>query len=151
MEPYARKYPLFALCGLNCGLCPRFHTDGTSRCPGCGGEDFHLKHPACHVITCNRKHDSVEFCFQCGEYPCKRYSSPSPVDSFITYRNVLADFEKARRNMGTYRKELDTKVTILRELLDNYNDGRRKNFYCLAVNLMPLPQLKEIMKVLIRR
>ena len=35
---YDREYPLFSACGLNCGLCPRFYTDGESRCPGCGAK-----------------------------------------------------------------------------------------------------------------
>gem|GEM_PF-3991072 len=36
MEYKVRSYPLFSDCGLNCGLCPRYYTDGASRCPGCG-------------------------------------------------------------------------------------------------------------------
>jgi len=34
MEYKQREYPLFSACGLNCGLCPRYHTDGISKCPG---------------------------------------------------------------------------------------------------------------------
>ncbi|HCP15088.1 MAG TPA: hypothetical protein DIT32_04865, partial [Peptococcaceae bacterium] len=64
MKEYVRAYPLFSLCGLNCGLCPRYHTEGESRCPGCGGPAFHLKHPSCAVITCSRKHGGVEHCCQ---------------------------------------------------------------------------------------
>jgi hypothetical protein len=33
MKEYYRNYPLFSLCGLNCGLCPRYHTQGESKCP----------------------------------------------------------------------------------------------------------------------
>lgn len=55
MKEYKREYSLFSLCGLNCGLCPHYQTNGISKCPGCGGQDFHLKHPTCAVITCNRK------------------------------------------------------------------------------------------------
>jgi hypothetical protein len=147
MEEYNRKYPLFSLCGLNCGLCPRYQTDGTSQCPGCGGPDFHLKHPTCAVITCNRKHDNVEYCFQCSSYPCKRYSERSKVDSFITYKNVIYDFEKARKiGIERYQEELDEKVNILEFLIANYNDGRKKSFYCLAVNLISLPDLENIIE-----
>ena len=146
MEVYKREYPLFSLCGLNCGLCPRYQTSGSSKCPGCGGQDFHLKHPACSVITCNRKHDNVEYCFQCAFYPCKKYCKVSEVDSFITYQYVITDFEKAN-NIGieAYRMELNQKEIILRFLIDNYNDGRKKNYYCIAVNLLSLADLKNIM------
>lgn len=41
LKEYKREYPSFALYGLNCGLCPRYHTKGESKCHGCGGQDFH--------------------------------------------------------------------------------------------------------------
>ncbi len=142
-----RSYPEFALCGLNCGLCPRYHTDGPSRCPGCGGPDFHLKRPSCSVITCSRKHGDVEFCFQCSEYPCPRYTRPNKQDSFVTYRNVASDFERARRSgLKAYRKQLDRKIEILKSLLRECDDGRHKSYYCLAVNLLDLPVLERIWK-----
>lgn len=145
MKEYKRKYPLFSLCGLNCGLCPRFHTSGASKCPGCGGTNFHLKHPACAVITCNNKHDRVEYCFQCSSYPCEKYSAPSEYDSFISYQNVLADLHKAdRKGIDQYKTELNKKIHILEYLISRYNDGRRKNYYCIAVNLLKLADIREI-------
>jgi hypothetical protein len=146
MEPYARKDASFALCGLNCRLCPRFHTDGSSRCPGCGGADFSSKHPTCPVITCSKKHDFVEYCFECSEYPCKRYSTTSKVDSFMSYRNVIQNFSKAKKDIRQYLQDLKQKYGILLELISNYNDGRSKGFYCLVVDLLPLSELTTILK-----
>ena len=145
MEEYKRTTPLFSLCGLNCGLCPRYRTQGDSQCPGCGGPDFRLKHPTCAVITCSRKHGNVEYCFQCSAYPCERYSRKGDHDSFISYRNVITDFNKAK-SLGTdqYIAELQEKIEILEYLLGTFNDGRRKAFYCNAVNLLPLSDLREI-------
>jgi hypothetical protein len=75
MEIYIRKNPDFSLCGLNCALCPNFyiHTDGKFKYPGCGGEFFFEKHPSCAIITCSKKHNNIDFCFNCEEYPYKRY------------------------------------------------------------------------------
>jgi hypothetical protein len=149
MQEYKRENPLFSLCGLNCGLCPRYHMDGTSKCPGCGGDDFHLKHPACAVITCNKKHNNVEYCFQCTLYPCGKYSSVSTADSFITYQNVLSDFMKARKHgLEKYFSELSIKMDFLDFLLENFNDGRKKNFFCIALNLLALQDLTEIETIL---
>ena len=144
MAEYTRKHPCFSLCGLNCCLCPRYHTDGSSKCPGCGGIDFSLKHPSCAVITCNKKHDNVEFCFDCSSYPCKKYQEPSKADSFITYKNVLQDQADAKTNLLNYLNTLEKKRDILSELIANYNDGKSKGFYCMAVNLLPLSMLEEI-------
>ncbi|MBN1698781.1 MAG: DUF3795 domain-containing protein [Spirochaetales bacterium] len=146
MKLYTRTYPLFSLCGLNCGLCPRYQTEGSSKCPGCGGPDFHLKHPSCPVITCSRKHDNVEYCFQCRSYPCERYKNTGTLDSFITYKNVLADLEKAERDLDAYKSVLTEKIMILEKLVKTYNDGRKKNYYCIAVNLLELVDVKNIMK-----
>lgn len=146
MEEYKRAAPLFSLCGLNCGLCPRYQTQGDSKCPGCGGTDFHLKHPTCAVITCSKKHGSVEYCFECPSYPCDRYSRIGDADSFISYRSVITDFAKAKTDgVEQYMTELQEKIAILEFLLSTCNDGRRKAFYCNAVNLLTLPDLREIM------
>jgi len=144
MEEYQRKYASFSLCGLNCCLCPRFHTDGSSKCPGCGGIEFSMKHPTCAVVSCNKKHDEVEFCYECSSYPCKRYQVQSKVDSFITYQNVLQDQAAAKIDIDNYLRDLQKKEDILVDLIANYNDGKSKGFYCLAVNLLPLSALDKI-------
>jgi hypothetical protein len=53
---------------------------------------------------------------------------------------------KRRDEIGTeeYQKEQGEKADILKWLLDNYNDGRKKSFFCLAVNLLELEDLKTI-------
>lgn len=145
MKEYKREYPLFSLCGLNCGLCPRYQSEGTSRCPGCGGKDFHQQHPSCAVITCSKKHGAVEYCFQCNDYPCDRYKGPSEKDSFITYRNRIDDMQRAiDGGVEQYQAELNEKIAFLEYLISNYNDGRKKNFFCLAVNLLDLADLNDI-------
>ena len=144
MEARLRKHPEFAVCGLNCGLCPRYHTDGPSRCPGCEGADFYEKHPACGVISCSKRHGGVEFCYECSAYPCERFSREGEEDSFISYRNVLSDFEAARSGgLAAYLRNLHRKMEILEYLIGNVNDGRRKSFYCMAANLLPLEDLEE--------
>jgi len=55
MEYKIRSYPQFSACGLNCGLCPRYHTSGITRCPGCAGENFLMKHPSCGVLSCSQR------------------------------------------------------------------------------------------------
>lgn len=146
LNDYKRRQARFALCGLNCGLCPRYHTSGSSRCPGCGGDNFNCLHPTCAIITCAKKHHTVEYCCLCEEYPCVRYSKNSEIDSFITYQNVLKDFSHMRL-VGelNYLDQLDRKIAILELLLNKYNDGRHKNFYCLAVNLLDLADIEELM------
>ena len=75
-----------------------------------------------------------------GENKCK-------IDSFITHQNMMKDFEKANAiGIKAYQKELNEKIDILNTLLSNYNDGRRTNFFCIAVNLLELKDIKNVMK-----
>ena len=148
MEATSRKNPLFSACGLNCGLCPRFYTEGSSRCPGCGGENFSLKHPACGVLSCSRR-NQVEVCCLCDEFPCNRFEGADEYDSFITHKNQIKDLNRAK-NLGLkrYEAELDEKIALLKHLLTKFDDGRRKGFFCLAVNLLPLKELIDTLQLL---
>lgn len=57
--------------------------------------------------------------------------------------------EKAKKlGMETYQAELDEKISLLAELLNQYDDGRRKSFFCLAVNLLDLQSVRSIVKQL---
>lgn len=140
MKNYKRYYPLFSLCGLNCGLCP-MHL--SNHCPGCGGGEGHQ---SCAIVRCSQQHDGIEYCYMCDEYPCQKYDGVTLFDSFITHKNMLKDLEKVK-NIGleSYQTELTEKIDILKYLLDNYNDGRRKSFFCTAVNLLELQDIKGVM------
>ncbi|MGE0074223.1 MAG: DUF3795 domain-containing protein [Sphaerochaetaceae bacterium] len=102
-------------------------------------------HPTCPIIRCSERHGNVEYCHQCGSYPCERYQETPATDSFITYVPRLADQRRALEfGMDAYRQELDEKIDILKHLLAMYDDGRCKGFYCLAVNLLDLETLRDI-------
>ena len=146
MKQYTRVTPQFSLCGLNCCLCPRFRTTGSSRCPGCGGEDFHEKHPPCGIISCSQRHNGVEYCFQCNEYPCNRYTGLNEKDSFISYLHVPMDMDTAKdAGLENYLDQLSKKSHILDILLDEWDNGRLKSYFCLAVNVLPLLDLEIAM------
>ena len=144
MEYTLRDYPQFSACGLNCGLCPRYHTEGTSRCPGCAGEGFSEVHPPCGILSCCER-KGLAYCFLCQAFPCKKYDGVDLSDSFISHKNQFKDLEKAKElGMEAYKAELDEKIEILEDLLENYNDGRRKNLFCIAVNLLELQDIHRV-------
>jgi len=83
----------------------------------------------------------------CNEYPCKKYDGEGVVDSFITHKNIFRDANKANQiGIEAYKAELDSKIKVLEELLENYDDGRRKSFYCLAVNLLEQDDINVVME-----
>ncbi|MCB8611537.1 DUF3795 domain-containing protein, partial [Faecalibacillus faecis] len=89
MKNFKRDNLLFSLCGLNCGLCP-MKIDGY--CPGCGGG---AGNQSCKIARCSMEHGGIEYCFQCGKYPCEKYEGIDEFDSFITHQKRRTDFERA--------------------------------------------------------
>lgn len=143
---HMKVHPEIGCCGIQCGLCPRYHTIGASRCPGCAGKDFSLKHPSCSIITCCVKNKGHETCADCGDLPCTKIASWDKADSFVTHKNTLTNLRAiAKHGISEHVKELRARMKILRQLLHRYDDGRSKSFYCLAANLLPLRSLKGVM------
>ena len=147
-----KKYPIVGACGLNCGLCLRYHTGGTSRCPGCCGTDFWEKMPGCGLITCCVKQRGLETCAQCiGWTECERVArlldSAKYHDSFISYRPLAANFAFIQKNgiEEFVRLEIE-KQKFLRYLLGNYNEGRSKSYYCTSCQLIPLDKVREALE-----
>ena len=101
IEQPIKKHLTLGCCGLDCGLCPRYYTVGSSRCPGCCGPNFFNKHPSCTYITCCVKKRKLEVCAQCDEFPCSKFDSwlvgGVEYDSFVTHK-------KAHLNMIFIRK-----------------------------------------------
>jgi uncharacterized protein DUF3795 len=141
VKNFKRCNTLFSLCGLNCGLCS-MHLG--NYCPGCGGGDGNQ---SCVIARCSQERGGIEYCYLCDEYPCEKYDGIDEFDSFITHRNQLKDFDKVQKiGIDVYQSELDEKIEILKYLLANFNDGRRKSFFCIAVNLLELKDVKAVVE-----
>lgn len=140
MKGFDREDRLVSLCGLNCGLCP-MKIGGY--CPGCGGGPGNQ---SCAIAKCSLSHNGVAYCTQCVEFPCQKYQDIDCYDSFITHQNRRKDLKKLQTyGVEAYHAEQREKAAILTELLQQYNDGRRKTLFCTAVNLLELDGLKAVM------
>jgi hypothetical protein len=145
MTETLKKYNTIGCCGIDCGLCPRFHTKGDSLCPGCGGLNFKEKHPSCGLLTCCVIRKGLEVCSDCNDYPCKRFDSEKKgYDSFVTHKKIFTnlDFIKSNR-IDCFIDQQKIRMNILTDFLDNYDDGRSKSFFCISCALLPLDILQE--------
>ena len=143
-----KKYNTIGCCGIDCGLCPRFHTKGDSICPGCGGLNFRDKHPACGCLTCCVIKKGLEVCSDCADYPCKRFEPERQgFDSFVTHKKVFANLDFIKSNgIDCFIDQQKLRMNILRDFLANYDDGRSKSFFCISCALLPLDKLHEAQK-----
>ncbi len=139
---FNRTDGLFSLCGLNCGLCPM---QIRGECSGCFNGS--TCYQSCPLAPCSVRNGNVQYCYECEEYPCRRYDGIDRYDSLISHRNQKKDLAKAKQmGIEAYLSEQKAKKTILTRLLKDYDDGRRDVFYCLAVNMLEVPDLREVLK-----
>ena len=142
-----KKYPTLGCCGLDCGLCPRYYTAGSSRCPGCSGPNFFNKHPSCSYITCCVKKRNLEVCAQCDEFPCSKFKSrledDEKYDSFLTYKKVSSNLGFIKKHgLVKFIRQQKKRIRVLKIMLKDFDDGRSKSFYCLAATLLPIIDLE---------
>ena len=141
-----KSFPTIAVCGLDCGLCPRYHTEGTSRCPGCCGPGFSDKHPSCGFVTCCVKERKLEVCAECADFPCSRFdeSDESAYDSFLTYRKVRPNLNFIQEHgVENFVARQRKRMELLDEMLVQFNEGRSKSLYCMAATLLSVESIED--------
>ena len=138
MNNFKRENPLFSLCGLNCGLCT-MKLGGY--CPGCGQGN-----KPCKVARCGMER-GIEYCYECPEYPCELYEHADDYDSFITHLHQKTDMAKAKETgIEAYSAEQAEKTVLLEALLYEYNSGREKTLFSLAVNLLSIEDIRNVLE-----
>ena len=149
-KPPVKKYPTISVCGLDCGLCPRYYTVGPSRCPGCCGPDFFEKHPSCSFITCCVKKRNLEVCAECSDFPCSKFKSDEEyqqlkeTSSYPSYKKVMVNLHYIRehgieRFIGQQKKRIE----LLETMIADFDDGRSRSFFCKAATLLDLTNLRN--------
>jgi hypothetical protein len=145
IEKYpVRKYPTVGACGLDCSLCPRYYTVGTSRCPGCCGPDFWQKHPGSPILTCCVRRKGLEFCSDCSDFPCLKFIDVDKYDSFLTHQKMVSNLNFIKKHgVKKFIVLQEKRIKLLETMINNFNDGRSRSFYCIATTLLPMPSLER--------
>jgi len=141
------RYVEVGICGLSCRLCPRYHVDGSSRCGGCKSK-FRMG-AGCPFITCAVKRKGVEFCGDCEEsVTCKKWEKHVGFgrshDTFVSYQRLEDNITFILKyGMGEFEKGQRGQEKLLTELLREFNEGRSKNYYCIAATVFGMDELKR--------
>lgn len=143
------EYPEVGICGLSCLLCPRHHTDGKSRCGGCKSE-FRMA-AGCPFITCAIKRKGIEFCWDCGEHEvCEKWGKHRELgkeyDSFKCYQKLEDNIAFIQANgVNEFEKLQKTREKLLKEMLQNFNEGRSKSYYCIVATVFEIDELQKLL------
>jgi hypothetical protein len=135
------------VCGLSCRLCPRYHTDGSSRCGGCKSE-FRMG-AGCPFITCAVKKKGIELCTECAEgETCGRWERhrvlSRSADSFVCYQKLEDNIRFLKLNgVRTFEEAQERRCRLLEEMLAGFDDRRSKSFYCVAATVMEPEELEN--------
>jgi hypothetical protein len=141
------KYPEIGICGLSCRLCPTYNTDAKSKCDGCKSEDRMAV--GCPFITCAIKKKGIEFCWDCEQdETCEKWmkhrNAGKKVDSFKCYQKLEDDIAFIQKNgVNEFEKLQKMREKLLEEMLQEFNEGRSKSYYCIAATILEIGELKE--------
>ena len=143
------RYPEIGICGLSCRLCPRYHIESKSRCGGCKSK-FRMS-AGCPFITCAIKKKEIEFCWQCKENEtCEKWRKhrefSKQVDSFICYQKLEDNVAFIQKNgVNEFGKVQKTRENLLKEMLQEFNEGRSKSYYCVAATILEIEELEDVL------
>lgn len=141
------RYPEIGICGLSCRLCPAYNAGEKRWCDGCKREKRMTV--GCPFITCAVKKKGVEFCWDCKENnECERWlkhrAYGKKADSFKCYQTLETDIAFVQNNgVATYEQEQKKREHLLKEMLQDFNEGRSKSYYCIAATVMDIEELKS--------
>ncbi len=144
------RYPEIGICGLSCRLCPSYNTEAKSRCLGCKSVDRIAV--GCPFITCALKKKGVEFCWECAESEaCEKWKkhreTGKKVDSFKCYQKLEEDIEFIQKNgIAEFEKSQMAREELLKEMLQEFNEGRSKSYYCIAATVLEISELKDSLR-----
>jgi hypothetical protein len=150
MNRPVKTYPTIGVCGLDCGLCPRYYTVGPSRCPGCCDPDFFNKHPSCSFITCCVKKKNLEVCAECSDFPCSKFKSDEEYQqlkessSYPSYKKVMPNLNFIKKHgIEKFVGQQKKRIKLLETMIENFDDGRSRSFFCKAATLLDLISLEN--------
>lgn len=149
-EKIEKKYPTLGCCGLDCGLCPRFYTEGKSRCPGCCGPDFFKVNPGCSFTICCVKKKNLEVCSECPAFPCEKFDDwfgNKAYDSWLTHKKAEPNHQFIKKHgLKEFIKQQKQRMNLLEKMLRDFNEGISKSFYCLSATLLSIKGLQDSIK-----
>ncbi|MGM0367532.1 MAG: DUF3795 domain-containing protein [Actinomycetota bacterium] len=143
------NYKEIGICGLSCRLCYSYVMKTKSKCPGCK-TDWRLGGP-CSILHCANK-KNIEFCGDCEESKtCEKWKrhreAGKKYDSFKCYQKLEDDINFIQKNgLAEFKKSQKAREDLLWKMLDYFNEGRSKGYYCIAATVLEVSELKAAIK-----
>jgi hypothetical protein len=91
----------------------------------------------------------LEVCAECIDFPCAKYKRETgETDSFISHRKVIYNQNFIKRyGIVKFAEQQSIRMSLLETMLEYYNDGNCKGFFCLAATLISLEGLNKALLI----
>lgn len=105
----------------------------------------------CPFITCAVKRKEIEFCWDCGENQvCEKWGKHRELgksyDSFKCYQKLEDNIAFILENgVDKFVKEQKVREKLLKSMLENFNEGRSKRYYCIAATVFEVDELQKLL------
>jgi hypothetical protein len=102
----------------------------------------------CPFITCAVKNKGLDFCWECSESKvCEKWKAHRDAskvgDSFKCYQTLEADIAFiSQHGVAEFERQQKERELILKAMLDEFNDGRSKSYYCIASTVLGIGELQ---------
>jgi len=102
----------------------------------------------CPFITCAVKRKGIEFCWECEDGDsCERWAEHRrrgrERDSFVCYAALEDNIAMVDRvGIEAFADEQRLREDLLREMLSEFNEGRSKTYYSIAVTVLDIAELR---------
>lgn len=137
-----KQYPLVGCCGMSCVLCPRFHSQSKSKCPGCG---LGSNRESCSTFKCCIEKHGYETCAECAVFPCERLFGLADWVGFKTRRKWIENINKIKEvGIDRWFDEQTEKQTLLEEALQYFTNSRMRSFFCLSFLYFEIDTIKKL-------
>ena len=87
---------------------------------------------------------------QCDEFPCSKFASwldkCTMEDSFLTHQKIKSNlYFIKQQGLKRFLEQQRKRIKLLERMLNDFDDGRSKSFYCIATTLLPVTELKALL------
>jgi hypothetical protein len=106
----------------------------------------------CPFITCAVKRKGLEFCWDCAENnSCEKWEkhrdAGKKYDSFVCYQKLEDNIAFIQKNgVEEFERVQKRREELLKAMLQEFNEGRSKTYYCIAATVLEIEELEAALK-----
>ncbi|RLF33512.1 MAG: hypothetical protein DRN07_02380 [Thermoplasmata archaeon] len=100
------------------------------------------------------KKRNLEVCAECSDFPCSKFKSEEEYQqleessSYPSYKKVMPNLNFIKKHgIEKFVEQQKKRVRVLETMIENFDDGRSRSFFCKAATLLDLTSLENSLEV----